>query len=161
MANDTDLERVWGLIDRIGFCMLARRDGNDIRSRPMSAPARPADNAIYFLTDVNNHKDDEIKSYPEICLAFADAGDQRYGPLSGRTDLPAARAVVAPLGAMPGTAWRAGPGAPSPRVLGRTPKAAPDRASAGTAARYISLAAAAFTPARPPVAKPAKVRMWS
>jgi len=159
MANDTDLERVWGLIDRIGFCMLASRDGNDIRSRPMSAQVRPADNAIYFLTDVNNHKDDEIKSYPEICLAFADAGDQKYVSLSGRAEISNDRALIEELWSIPAKAWWDGPDDPSIRVLKFTPKDAQYWDSPGTVASYISMVAAAFTDARPAVGKQAKVRM--
>ena len=38
MADDVD--RVWELVEKIGFCMLASRDGEDIRSRPMAACLR-------------------------------------------------------------------------------------------------------------------------
>jgi general stress protein 26 len=76
MASDTDVDRVWKLINKIGFCMLSTRDGEDIRSRPMAAHAKRDENAIYFLADATSHKEDEIGRNPNVGLAFADAGDR-------------------------------------------------------------------------------------
>lgn len=69
--GNSDLDRVWKLMDRIGFCMLATREGDDIRSRPMAAHVVRDENAVYFLTDVDSHKDDEIEAEPNVGLAFA------------------------------------------------------------------------------------------
>jgi general stress protein 26 len=41
------------LIDKIGFCMLTTRSGDDLRARPMSVYAAQFENAIYFLTDAS------------------------------------------------------------------------------------------------------------
>ena len=71
MVDDTD--RVWALMEKISICMLSTRDGEQIRSRPMGAYVRRQENAVYFLTDVRRHKDDEIQKFPNVCLAFADA----------------------------------------------------------------------------------------
>lgn len=77
MTTD-DVDRAWKLMEKIGFCMLSTREGEDIRSRPMAAHIERDEDAIYFLTDVRHHKDDEIRSAPNVALAFADAGDQKY-----------------------------------------------------------------------------------
>ena len=52
--------------------MLSNWTGTELRSRPMGAFVRRAEGAIYFFTDECTHKDDEIRQYPQICLAFAD-----------------------------------------------------------------------------------------
>ena len=45
MAEDNNPERVWDLIEKIRFCMLATNDGKDIRSRPMTAHAERGESA--------------------------------------------------------------------------------------------------------------------
>ena len=66
MINDRDAERVWKLIKKIGFCMLSTHDGEDIRARPMAAHADRDGHAIYFLTDADSHKDEDIqRSYAQ------------------------------------------------------------------------------------------------
>ena len=81
MAEDSD--RAWELMEKIGFCMLASLDGQDIRSRPMMAYADRGEHAIYFLTDVHSHKDEEIARNPHVNLAFTDSGSQRYLSVTG------------------------------------------------------------------------------
>lgn len=80
MAEHDDAMRVWELIDKIGFCMLTTRSSDDLRARPMSAYTAQIENAIYFLTDVSSHKDDEIVRWPNVCLAFADTKDKNMFP---------------------------------------------------------------------------------
>ncbi|WP_411053743.1 pyridoxamine 5'-phosphate oxidase family protein, partial [Tritonibacter sp. SIMBA_163] len=63
--------------------MLATHDGSDIRSRPMSAYTKRHDGAVYFLTDVASHKDEEVARFPNVCLAFADTKGQKYVSVSG------------------------------------------------------------------------------
>jgi general stress protein 26 len=72
MAAGSDVDRVWELMERISICMLATHDGERIRSRPMAAFVRREEDAVYFLTDVQHHKDEEIRHNPNVGLAFAD-----------------------------------------------------------------------------------------
>ena len=86
----TDLDenaRVWELIDKIGFCMLTTQISGSLRARPMAAHPEPIDNAIYFLTDVAGHKDEEIARWPDVCLAFADTKGQKYVSISGTAEI--------------------------------------------------------------------------
>jgi general stress protein 26 len=159
MARDTDLERIWDLVDRIGFCMLATTDGADIRSRPMAAYADPSENAIYFLTDAESHKDEEIEANPNVCLAFADASDQKYVSICGRAEVSNDRAKIQELWSTPAKAWWDSPDDPSIRVLKVTPKDAQYWDSPGTVVSYVSMIAAAVSDARPAVGDHAKVRM--
>ena len=82
MAND-DVARVWDLMEKISFCMLATWNGSELRSRPMDARVRRKEGAIYFLTDARHLKDDEVARYPKLNLAFADTGAMKYVSLSG------------------------------------------------------------------------------
>src|ERR1044072_2883745 len=96
-ANDNDIDHVWELAAKISMCMLATRDGEDIRARPMAAFLRREENAVYFLTDVRRHKDDEIARNPHVCLAFADSSGQKYVAMTGRASVSNDRAKVKEL----------------------------------------------------------------
>jgi general stress protein 26 len=76
MAQEASPARVWALMEKIGFCMLASRDGEEIRARPMAAYVEEEDGKVYFLTDKASAKEEEVAARPEVCLAFADAGAQ-------------------------------------------------------------------------------------
>lgn len=120
--GNSDLDRVWKLMDSFGFCMLATREGDDIRSRPMAAHVVRDENAIYFLTDVDSHKDDEIEAEPNVGLAFADSGGQKYVSVSGLAAVSNDRAKIRELWSTPAKAWWDSADDPSIRVLKVTPK---------------------------------------
>ena len=65
-------DRVWELMKKIGICMLASWDGQELQARPMGAYVRPDEHAVFFLADARHHKDDDIRKYPKVCLAFSD-----------------------------------------------------------------------------------------
>src|SRR5262245_34360413 len=77
-----DVDRVWELMGKISICMLTTHDGGRIRSRPMAAFVRRNEDAVYFLADVNHHKDEEIRDNPNVGLAFADG--QRFVSVTGQ-----------------------------------------------------------------------------
>jgi general stress protein 26 len=160
MSDDTDnLEKVWELVDRIGFCMLTTQTGSDIRARPMSAYAEKIENSVYFLTDVASHKDEDIARHPNVCLAFADTKGQKYVSLSGSAEILNDREKVRDLWATPAKAWWDSPDDPSIRVLKITPSFAEYWDSPGTVISYIKMAAAAMTSAKPDMGDNAKVDM--
>jgi len=101
MASDEDTERVWELMERIGFRMLSTRDGQDIRSRPMAAHMAREENAVYFLTDAASHKDEEIARAPNVGLAFADPSGQKYVALTGQARVSNDRAKIEELWSTP------------------------------------------------------------
>ena len=157
MSSDT--EHVWSLVDKIGFCMLATREGRDIRARPMAAYPEPAENTIYFLTDIDSHKDDEIEAAPDVCLAFADAGDQKYVSISGRAEVLNDRQRIKDLWSTPAKAWWDSPDDPDIRVLKVTPRDAQYWDSPGTVMSYVKMLAAVVTDTRPAIGEHRKTRM--
>ena len=159
MADDSDIDRVWKLIEKIGFCMLSTRDGEDIRSRPMAAHPQRAENAIYFLADADSHKEDEIKANPNVGLAFADAGDQKYVSVTGRAEIANDRQKIKELWSIAAKAWWNGPDDPSIRVLKVTRKDAEYWDSPGTALSYVKMLAAAVSDSRPAIGDTAKVKL--
>ena len=159
MPSDSDVEKVWKLMEKIGFCMLATHDGEDIRSRPMAAHVERRENAICFLTDAGSHKDEDIADDPNVGLALADAGDQKYVSLTGRATVSNDRAKIKELWSPVAKAWWDSADDPAVRVLNVTPKDAQYWDSPGTVVSYVKMLAAAVSDTRPAVGENAKVRM--
>jgi general stress protein 26 len=159
MASDKDTDRVWELMQKISFCMLATRDGDDIRSRPMAAHVARDENAVYFLTDAESHKDEEIARAPNVGLAFADAGDQKYVALTGQARVSNDRDKIRELWSVWAKAWWDSPEDPSLRVLKVTLKDAQYWDSPGTVVSYVKMLAAAVSDSRPAVGESAKVKL--
>ena len=88
MSNATaDIDHLWQLIDDIPVAMVVTRDGQDMRARPMAIrPARTED-AIYFLTDGNAPKADEVSRNKSICLTLADNKSQKYVSITGHAQI--------------------------------------------------------------------------
>jgi general stress protein 26 len=161
MANDNarDIDRAWELMQKIGFAMLVTRDGDKLRARPMSAYVERDKHAIFFLTDARRHKDDEIAENPDINLAFADAGSQKYVSVTGTAVVSNDRAKIKELFTTPAKAWWSSADDPNIRVLKITPDDAEFWDSPGTVISYVKMAAAAVTGTRPEIGDNRKVSM--
>ena len=79
----TDVERVWHLMEAVQFCMFSTWTGSRLRSRPMHAYLHREENLIRFLSDIRQHKEEEVREYPQVCLAFSDPRRQNYVSISG------------------------------------------------------------------------------
>jgi general stress protein 26 len=154
----TDVDRVWELMKKITFCMLANWNGQVLRSRPMAAYLRREDNAVYFLTDARHHKDEEIRQYPQVCAAFADTHGH-YVSVSGRAEVSDNRAKIKQLWSTPAKAWWDSPDDPNIRLLTLTPEVAEYWDGPGTVVGYIKMVAAAVTKIRPDYGENHKVAM--
>ncbi|MFN7025080.1 MAG: pyridoxamine 5'-phosphate oxidase family protein [Pseudorhizobium sp.] len=159
MSNHDDAAKAWELIERIGFCMLATQDGRDIRSRPMSPYTKKDENAVFFLTDVASHKDEEIARWPNVCLAFADTKGQKYVSVSGTAQVLNDRDLIREIWSVPAKAWWDSPEDPSIRVLKVEPSFAEYWDSPGTVISYIKMAAAAVSSSKPDMGENEKVNL--
>lgn len=156
--ND-DAERVWDLMEKISICMLASWDGRELTSRPMAAFVRRKNNAVYFLADARHHKDDDIRQYPKVCLAFADPGSERFVSLSGDAEVSADRGVIRELWSTPAKAWWESPDDPNIRMLKIAPEEAQYWEGPGKVASTVKMAIAAATGKRPDMGENKKVAM--
>ena len=156
---ESDTDRVWELMKKIGICMLATWDGRELHARPMGAYVRPEENAIYFLSDARRHKDEEIRQYAKVCLAFADTSKQNYVSLAGHAELSSDRGKIRELWGTPAKAWWDSPEDPNIRVLKVTPAEAEFWDAPGSTVAYVKMAAAALTGSRPDLGENRKVAM--
>jgi general stress protein 26 len=123
--SETDLDRVWEIMEDVAVCMVTTHAGGRMRSRPMHAIPERDEGAIYFVTDTRGAKDDEIAAAPDVCLAFVDIGDNTYLSITGRAEMSRDPAKAEELWSTEAQAWwPRGPQDPAVRVLRVIPEAA-------------------------------------
>lgn len=159
MTRKRDQDRAWELIEEIGLCMLVSHDdgGEALRARPMSAHPRRDEDAIYFLTDLRAHKDDEIEINENVCLCFTGSGSHSYVSVSGTANLLDDRARVAELWSPAARAFWESKDDPSIRILKVRPTLAEFWDSPGKIVTTVKMAAAAVTGSRPDLGTNRKV----
>lgn len=158
MTDDYVL-RAWNMMEKIQTCMLITWDGERQRARPMAATVKPAEHAIYFLTDARREKDDQIARFPIVTLAFADTGGQKYVSVTGHATVSSDRARIKELWSPFAKAWWDSPEDPNIRVLTVSPDDAELWDSPGTLIATVKMLTAAATGSRPDMGENRKVAM--
>jgi general stress protein 26 len=117
-----NVDRVWELAEKIGICMFVTWDGERQRARPLAATLDREAHAIWFLTDVDGHKDDEAEAFPKVTLAFADNPGSKYVTITGRAEIFRDEARIKELWSPFAKAWWDSPEDPGIRVIKVTPE---------------------------------------
>ncbi len=158
-SNADDPQRVWDLARKIGVAMMASWDGKMPHSRPMSAHVAPGENAFYFLTDKTDKKTQDLKQYPEVCMAFGDTSDMKYISITGRASVSDDRAKIKELWSVWAKAWWDSPDDPNIVVLKVVPTEAEYWDTPGKVVSSIKMAVAAAAGNRPDIGENRKVAM--
>lgn len=147
MKHPTDQDRVWSLIERIGHCMLVTHDGagDRLRARPMSAHPERDEDAIYFLTDARDYKDDEVEINDNVCLTFAENESYVFVSVSGTANVLDDRRRAYALWSRAAQAFWESKDDPNIRILKVRPAMAEFWDSPGRIVTDIKMAAAAMT----------------
>lgn len=155
--HDDHVDRIWELAKRIGIAMFVTWDGKEQRARPLAATVEKDEGAIYFLTDVNGEKDQQIAEFPHVSVSFADHKHSKYVALSGKATVLNDRAKIKDLWSPFAKAWWDSPEDPAIRVIKVTPQDAELWDSPGRIVTTISMLAAAVTGRSPKIGENAKV----
>jgi general stress protein 26 len=145
-----DMERVWTLVKDIPVAMVVTHDGQgrNMRARPMAPRPAQEEGAIYFLTDVDSGKAEEIERNSIVCLTLADTRSQRYLSITGRGEIIDDRCRIKKIWSVYDKAFW--PDATDPRI--RLLRVAPERAEfwegAGLVVTAVKLAAATVSGGR-------------
>jgi Uncharacterized stress protein (general stress protein 26) len=82
--QDKDLERLYSLIEKIEFAMLTtRREDGSLVSRPMATQKPDPIADLWFVTDADSHKLDEMQQDPNVNLAYFDTRSREWVSVSG------------------------------------------------------------------------------
>jgi general stress protein 26 len=139
-----DIDRVWKLIEAIPIAMVVthRGDGRNLHARPMAVRPALDEGVIYFLTDADTPKADEVRRDQTVCLALADNKRQKYVSITGHAEMLDDRERVKKYWSVYDKAFWPSKDDPSIRVLRVTPDSAEFWEGSGTVVTAVKLAAA-------------------
>jgi general stress protein 26 len=152
-------EQIWTLMGEIETAMIVTHAGDALRARPMVARPEREHNAIYFLTDANAPKDQEIEQDAKVCLTFSDTKANRYVSVTGSADVLADPALVESLWKTAEKAFWKSPQDPQIRVIRVTPDRGEYWEGAGMISTFVNVIAAGAKGERPKLGENAKVAM--
>lgn len=155
--HDDHVDRVWELARRIGIAMFVTWDGKQQRARPLAATVEKDEGAIYFLTDINGEKDDQVSDFPMVSVSFADHKHSKYVAISGKATVSNDRKRIRDMWSPFAKAWWDSPEDPAIRVIKVVPQDAELWDSPGRIVTTISMLAAAVTGRSPRIGENAKV----
>ena len=83
--KDDSLEKLDKLIRGIDIAMLTTRLGDGrLLSRPLRMQELDAQGALWFITDRNSHKAEEVRLQPQVNASFASPEHNTYVSIAGR-----------------------------------------------------------------------------
>ena len=139
-----DIDRVWALVKDIPVAMVVTHDGlgQNMRARPMAPRPAQEEGAIYFLTDVDSPKAEEIRRNSMICLALADQRSRKYLSITGHAEIVDDPDRIKQFWSIYDKAFWADQRDPRIRILRVTPESAEFWEGAGTVVTAVKLVAA-------------------
>jgi general stress protein 26 len=120
----SELDRVWDIVERVGICMLTTRFAGGLRARPLEARPERGSGIIWFLTDARSEKEREIENGQDVGLVFMDAKAAAYLSITARAEVLVDRAKAAEIWKATDDLWWRGPEDPNVCVLRVDPRIA-------------------------------------
>jgi general stress protein 26 len=99
------IQKIKDLTEGIDFCMLTTNDAGVLRSRPMSTQNTEFDGDIWFFTNEDTHKIEEIEKDNRVAVAYSKPGDNTFISISGRASISKDRAKMKELWSPVLKAW--------------------------------------------------------
>lgn len=157
LSREETIDSLWKLAESIEYCMFVTWDGERQRARPLASRPKREENVIYFLSDVEGDKDNQIENFPKVTLAYADNHTHDYLTVTGTAVVSNDREKIKELWTNADRAFWDDADDPSIRLITVTPEDAelwigPNRLVAGA-----KMAAAALTGAKPDMGENVKV----
>ena len=101
MAEKTDskrIEELYELVENIETAMLTtRRSDGRMVARPMATQKREPIADLWFVTDIESHKMDELHNDPHVNLAYFDTERYEWVSVSGMATISTDRALIRSL----------------------------------------------------------------
>lgn len=86
-TTQADVSQFWHHLSKEPIVMFTDTFSGGLRSRPMAARAREEEGVIWFLTDRESAKVDEVSANPNVALAVVDTGDNLYMSVTGTCEI--------------------------------------------------------------------------
>lgn len=91
------VEKLKELVEGVDFCMLTTFSNGRLRSRPMSTQKLEQDGELWFFTNDNSLKIDEIEADNRVNCAYSKPDDNTYISVSGTATVSKDRAKIEEL----------------------------------------------------------------
>jgi general stress protein 26 len=105
-STEKKLDDLYDLIDGIEVCMLTtRRADGHLVTRPMQVQERTSGTDLWFVTDVETHKLDEVLTDPHVNLAFYNNRSREWVSVSGTAIVTQDRRLIEGLYKPDWKAW--------------------------------------------------------
>ena len=150
-------DRIWELAKKIDVCMFTTWDGQEQKSRPLSARVRKDEHSVYFLVDESGEKNAQLEQFPTVSCAWADNGNYKYVLISGQARLSNDRGKIAELWTKGDEAWWEDKNDPTIRLLTIAPERGELWDSPGKVVALVKMVAAIATGGAPQMGDNAKV----
>lgn len=93
--NQKNINQLSKLIEKVQIAMLTTQQADGtLRSRPMSTQQAPFDGTLWFITDKETAKTEEIRQHHAVGISYADPGRQTYVSVSGTAQVVTDREKV-------------------------------------------------------------------
>ncbi len=104
--TDKKLDELYGLIESIEIALLTtRRPDGQLVTRPMATQQQGALADLWFVTNIDTHKIDEIQYDPNVCVGYLNNDSMEWVSVSGTATLTQDRAKIHELYAPDWRAW--------------------------------------------------------
>jgi general stress protein 26 len=95
--RENDVAQFWHRLSKEPIIMFTDLFTGGLRSRPMAPRAREDEGVIWFLTDRDSAKVDEVFTKPDVALAIMDTGGNLYMSVTGKCEIFDDKAKIADL----------------------------------------------------------------
>lgn len=100
------LDEMHALIEKMEIAFLTtRRPDGMLVTRPMATQKQGPGGMLWFVTDIETHKVDELAADPHVCLGYYDSSSREWVSVSGRARLNQDRAMIRDLWAPDWKMW--------------------------------------------------------
>ena len=106
MAADKPIDELYGLIQKIEVAMFTtRRADGSLVSRPMATQKRDPVADLWFVTDIESHKLDELEQDPQVNLGYFDTRSWEWVSVSATATVSTDRQRIRELYQADWKAW--------------------------------------------------------
>jgi len=86
-SREESIKKVNDLIKEVEIAMLTTIDGGTLRSRPMQTQEAEFDGELWFFTNSDTHKTDEIETDNRVNVSYASPAANTYVSVSGAASI--------------------------------------------------------------------------
>jgi general stress protein 26 len=110
-STEKKLDELYGLIDGMEVALMTtRRSDGRLVTRPMATQDRGPLADLWFVTDIEAHKVEELEADPNVCLGYYDSKSREWVSVSGTARISQDRAKIHELYAPDWKIWFADEG---------------------------------------------------